>query len=103
MEKRKPHYRIDDFTAAAVKKIIIFPTNVTKKYISFGFDRHSVYQILSSIKNTDFYKSVTSFKDSSEWQDVYRVIFEKQYLYIKFRQAADGYFIVTSFKEVDDG
>lgn len=51
------------------------------------------------MKQEHFYKSMTSYKDSRIWQDVYHVPYEGKVLYVKFTKEAISEFTLLSFKE----
>ena len=54
--------------------------------------------VVQALSRADFYKSMTTHKDHSVWQDVYHGQWRGKALYIKFQQA--GEYFVVSFKEL---
>ena len=59
--------------------------------------------MLASVSRLMFYKSMTSYADSREWQDVYHVpatspVKGAIVLYVKFTRMMDGHWVL-SFKE----
>lgn len=70
-----------------------------KDAFSLGFDDDEIVSVIQSIAPEDFYKSMPSLKmPDLPNQDVYRVFWNRLYLYIKF-QYVNG-FLVVSFKLV---
>jgi motility quorum-sensing regulator/GCU-specific mRNA interferase toxin len=75
MEKRKPHYSLD-----AIKKQFRGPKGfritVTAQDFAFGvlgLDRQGIIDLVENIRSSQFHKSMTSYRSSSVWQDVYHV------------------------------
>ena len=50
-----------------------------------------------------FYKSMTSYHNHKEWQDVYHVPWDGLVLYVKFTDKGIRLFKLLSFKERTDG
>jgi len=55
--------------------------------------------IIQEMKRSHFYKSMTSFGNHREWQDVYHVPYGGQVIYIKFVSDVISEFRLLSFKE----
>jgi motility quorum-sensing regulator/GCU-specific mRNA interferase toxin len=100
MEKHKPHYNLETikFVAADINKLEI-TISAMQGAASLGFGRDDVVRIIQTILSKHFYKSMTSYSDSSAWQDVYRVPSEVGTLYIKFTSGIITEFLLLSFKE----
>ena len=65
--------------------------------LSLGFDREDIVDVILSLSNKDFYKSMTAYDDPTCWHDVYRPISAAGQLYIKL--ILHDNVIVVSFKE----
>ena len=65
-----------------------------------GFDADGIHEVIASMEQSHFYKSMTSKYNHKVWQDVYHVLFGEYLLYIKFT-ANDivSDFWLLSFKE----
>lgn len=73
MEKRKPHYSLQ-----AIKQQFRSPKGfritVTAQDFAFGtlgLERQGVIDLIGSVEARQFHKSMTSYANSSIWQDVY--------------------------------
>jgi motility quorum-sensing regulator / GCU-specific mRNA interferase toxin len=99
-EKRKPHYALADVYAC------IDSDNVRATGVAYnGADDLGIETldemcaVIKRLTMKDFYKSMTTLRDHTVWQDVYRpFLVHKSQAYIKLT-IADGLLIV-SFKEM---
>ena len=66
---------------------------------ALGFGRAEIHDAISGMALHHFYKSMTSYKDSKIWQDVYHVPYEGKILYVKFTKEVISEFTLLSFKE----
>lgn len=100
MEKHKPHYSLDKIksVAADVNRLEI-TVSAMLGAAALGFGRENIVKTIQGISSKHFYKSMTSFANSSIWQDVYRVPSEVGTLYIKFTAGTITEFLLLSFKE----
>lgn len=98
MEKNKPSCPL-----ATVKALI----EAGKYRITFialqtggqlGFDRDGIIAEVLKLEMSEFYKSMTTYKDHKVWQDVYRHKSDVGMLYIKLTTIDDV--LVVSFKEL---
>ncbi|MNH21550.1 mRNA interferase MqsR [compost metagenome] len=55
-------------------------------------------EVITGLERRDFYKSMTSYADHRVWQDVYRPLTVKGYLYLKLSVVDDA--LIVSFKEL---
>lgn len=63
-----------------------------------GFDDEEIYDcIVNHLTDTHFYKTMPSEKKSGLMQDVYRITYQNEHLYIKLQVCGDA--IVISFKQ----
>lgn len=66
---------------------------------SLGFEeRKGVVRVIEALQRKHFVKSVTSFNDHKQWQDVYVIPWGKVAIYIKFTEHTLTEFILLSFK-----
>jgi motility quorum-sensing regulator/GCU-specific mRNA interferase toxin len=99
MEKRTPHYRLNELQTyirergtAAFTATALF--NIAALELTIG----QALQVLASLAREMFYKSMTTHNDSSVWQDVYHApLLNGKMAYIKLTQK-DGV-VVIQFKE----
>jgi motility quorum-sensing regulator/GCU-specific mRNA interferase toxin len=54
--------------------------------------------VIDALSSRDFFKSMTTYADNTNWQDVYRPETEFGQVYLKFTLAAD--LLIVSFKEM---
>jgi motility quorum-sensing regulator/GCU-specific mRNA interferase toxin len=60
-----------------------------------GINSCDIIQIIQSLQNKNFYKSMTSYHDNRLWQDVYHADYNKIKLYIKFTMDNDDYLLIS--------
>jgi motility quorum-sensing regulator/GCU-specific mRNA interferase toxin len=103
MEKRKPHYPL-----SRVKELIrqgsyrVTRTALLCATRDFGFVEAS--QLAGCILNLeikDFYKSMTTYHDSTLWQDVYHARVQGSQAYVKLQITGDST-VVISFKRLEE-
>ena len=100
MEKSKPHHDLKKFKAAVVAQNVRFSKTAMRSIRTLGLNRAEVLETLVALESTDFYKSMTSYDDHTQWQDVYHKDTEyDERLYIKFTAGIVTDFVVLSFKE----
>jgi len=98
MEKRTPHCRL-----AIVKALIdagkVQTTNAARSgATALGFDYSGMLAVVTALKSTDFYKSMTTHTDHTIWQDVYRTNTSAGDVYLKLTVVDDV--LIVSFKEL---
>ena len=98
MEKRKPTYDLHSIKAAIDEGRYRLTVSARRSAFSLGMNDADVARTVKTLARSDFYKSMTTYRDSRVWQDVYRPRCGKIVLYVKFQIDDDGYLIV-SFKE----
>jgi motility quorum-sensing regulator / GCU-specific mRNA interferase toxin len=101
MEKRKP-----SFDLAAFKRVCGDPDRLRMTFTAassaerLGFKPADVARLISSLNRRMFHKSMTSYADSKQWQDVYHVPADFGLtIYLKFTADVLTEFVVLSFKE----
>jgi motility quorum-sensing regulator/GCU-specific mRNA interferase toxin len=99
MEKKKPHYALDTIKATfATASSLRITTTATACAENLGIDLEGMVMIVQGMNREQFYKSMTSNRNSRVWQDVYHVTHDEVVLYVKFTTDSEGY-LVISFKE----
>jgi motility quorum-sensing regulator / GCU-specific mRNA interferase toxin len=103
VEKRRAHY-----TLSRVKTLIregayrVTRTALRCATRDFGFvEASQVADCVLGFEVKDLYKSMTTFHDSTLWQDVYHPTVEGSSAYVKI-QIADDTTVVISFKALED-
>jgi motility quorum-sensing regulator / GCU-specific mRNA interferase toxin len=98
-EKRVPHHDLARVQALVVQ---LGPSAFTRTALNGGFALgltwHDMVEVVRTLDGTCFYKSMTSWYDSTEWQDVYHAPLLRgrtAYIKITWRQRAP----VIQFKE----
>jgi motility quorum-sensing regulator/GCU-specific mRNA interferase toxin len=100
MEKRRPSFALDAFKAVGGDPLrLAITTTALLSAAESGFDRVRIAELIRSMRQTHFYKSMTSYRDHRRWQDVYHVPWEGMVVYVKFTDDAVTEFTVLSFKE----
>lgn len=67
--------------------------------LALGFDEDDIFEcVLNNLSDTHFYKTMPSEKKPELMQDVYRITYGEQRIYLKL-QVADNWATVISFKE----
>lgn len=66
---------------------------------ALGFTLVMMMEVIQSMRQGQFYKSMTSHADHAQWQDVYHVPWNDLLLYVKFTDDRITEFLLLSFKE----
>ncbi len=99
-EKKKPTYDLGAFKQAFSNVAALRVTSAAYgTAFAVGFGRTEIVATIQSMKQGHFFKSMTSYSDDCEWQDVYHVPSSISPLYVKFRSDALTEFALLSFKE----
>lgn len=100
MEKKKPHHDLKAFKEkCSSPKAVRVTRTALKDAQALGFTLATMVDILQSMKRAQFYKSMTSIADHTQWQDVYHVPWDDLLLYVKFTDDRVTEFLLLSFKE----
>lgn len=102
MEKHKRTYDLDSIKDAFtdVGSLGAKATNTAFKGAQeLGLTREEMIEVIQSLHNKNFFKSMTSYADHRVWQDVYYATREQKEIYLKFTVKADGDYLLLSFKE----
>ncbi len=98
MEKKKRHYSLD-----LIKKMVVrgdwrmTSMSVSHAWKDFGIIQKGVQKVILELEMRDFYKSMTSYHQSTYWQDVYRPMVGSTMAYIKL-SIVDNETVVVQFK-----
>ena len=102
MEYKVKSYNLSDIKQQMVNIAGLRMTYSARKgMFELGFNNKDAVNAIQGIKDSDFYKSMTTNNNHKLWQDVYRTLYKGVMLYIKFQQDSDGYFTI-SFKELNN-
>jgi motility quorum-sensing regulator / GCU-specific mRNA interferase toxin len=103
VDKRKPTYDLEAFKAVfvSVERLSVTGTAL-RGAASLGFGRAEIVSTIQSMKRGHFYKSMTSYADARQWQDVYHVPSPVGLIYVKFTADVITEFLLLSFKEKDN-
>jgi motility quorum-sensing regulator/GCU-specific mRNA interferase toxin len=103
-EKRKPTYDLGAIRHAfRTPSRLAATTTAIRTAAALGFDRDDIVRTIQGLERRHFYKSMTSYADSSVWQDVYHAPSPVGLLYVKFVADTVTEFRLLSFKEKDNG
>jgi len=86
MEKRKPSHDLKAFQAAFSRERAITLT-AARSARALGFSVSDVVTLVNRLERKHFFKSMTSFRDNRQWQDVYHLPDKDRVLYVKFTDA----------------
>lgn len=96
---KKPKYNLETIKLAfrTVDKLNMTYSAMQGQY-ELGFSDQDIVDSIQSLTDADFYKSMPPRHESfSAWQDVYKSVFKKVELYIKFQIDSRGE-VIISFK-----
>jgi motility quorum-sensing regulator/GCU-specific mRNA interferase toxin len=100
VEKRKPHH---DLAAFKKQFSTLVGVRITRSALkdaqALGFTLAMMMKVIQSMSAGQFYKSMTSHADPTQWQDVYHVPWKDLLLYVKFTDDRITEFLLLSFKE----
>ena len=98
MEKGKPHCPLPVVQALVAAGKVRSTMSALAGGAALGFDFDSMLEVVSALRMTDFYKSMTTHADHRVWQDVYRPVTRAGEVYLKFMVIDDV--LIVSFKEL---
>jgi motility quorum-sensing regulator/GCU-specific mRNA interferase toxin len=99
METRKPHYLLQDIKATvALRGAGCFTATANEGYRALGISTAEALAMIAALSGANFYKSMTTHADHTQWQDVYHMPCKGgKTAYIKVTLKAGA--VVISFKE----
>lgn len=97
MEKRTPHYPLAGIKRAVDDRRYRFTRVALEGGAMLGFDVQGMLAVVRELSPSDFYKSMTTYRDHTVWQDVYRPHTAVGQVYLKLTLLEDV--LIVSFKE----
>lgn len=104
MEKRKPHYRLADIQAMVADPTHrVFTETALDGGIAMGLEESEMRDVVCKLSARNLYKSMTTIRDHSVWQDVYHAMTPVGVMaYIKITGYTDGRPPVIQFKRKEN-
>lgn len=100
MEKNTPHYDLAVIKAEVKRQgAKAFTHGALSSGKRMGLTLRDMESVICSLERRMLYKSMTSYTDHRNWQDVYHTTFQDMELYIKVTYCSNGGPPVISFKE----
>jgi len=105
MEKHNRHHDLSEIKRAFDNSNNLGVTNIVTLSARNGarelkLSDEDVVAVIQNLTFKDFYKSMTSEKDHTIWQDVYKPTYLDKELYVKFtRDENDPFYVLISFKK----
>jgi motility quorum-sensing regulator/GCU-specific mRNA interferase toxin len=101
MEKRTPHYHLDEVKEyVAMKGINAFTITARRNGFALGLTQAELVETVLTLNRKNFYKSMTSYYDHQLWQDVYHApLFNGDTAYVKVSGFETGRPVIQ-FKEL---
>ena len=97
MEKRTPHHSLAEVKRLVEAGEVDFTQVALQGALSLGMLQEDILNVVCSLSNNDFYKSMTSYADHRCWQDVYHPKTESGTIYLKL--TIQNGVLILSFKE----
>ena len=97
MEKLKPSHDLEAFKAAFARHRTATKTALLTAE-EIGYERTDIAAVVERLKPRNFIKSMTSYNDHRQWQDVYIIEDRGKSIYLKFTDHILTEFILLSFK-----
>jgi len=98
MEKYIPHCELSIVKAMLEAGKVRITTSALAGADALGLEFDEVVSIVMALTPKDFYKSMTSYNNHKEWQDVYRPVTHVGEVYLKLIVVNDV--LILSFKEL---
>lgn len=97
MEKNTPHRKLAVVKALLSAGKIRATQSAHSSAAALGLDFVDLVRVVNDLKPSDFYKSMTSYNDHKQWQDVYLPWTAMGEIYVKLTVVEDV--LIVSFKE----
>ncbi|RXV67275.1 type II toxin-antitoxin system MqsR family toxin [Burkholderia stabilis] len=97
MEKRRPHCKLPLVKALVESGKVRLTTSAVFGARQLGFTEREALDVVMSLTDLDFHKSMTTYADHTIWQDVYRPLTVRGDVYLKLTVIDDV--LILSFKE----
>jgi motility quorum-sensing regulator/GCU-specific mRNA interferase toxin len=100
MEKKKPHYSLQEAQAIVARDgVLAFTYTAIMGAAALGLSAEAACLIVCQLSRALFYKSMTTHADNQVWQDVYHAPCKNgKTAYVKLTLTAGGK-VVIQFKE----
>ena len=98
MEKLKPHYSLSVIKTMIEEGKVRSTLSALTGGARLGLDFTEIVAVVSKLKASDFYKSMTTHTNNKVWQDVYRPKTKAGNIYLKLTVTNDV--LIVSFKEL---
>jgi|SRR6185369_536037 len=101
MEKRTPHHNLVEVqVVVADPRSRPFTVTALHGGLALGLSEPEMRQVVIALQRKDFYKSMATYADHKEWQDVYHGLTQDGIaVYIKITWYRDGRPPIIQFKE----
>ncbi|KWC76696.1 type II toxin-antitoxin system MqsR family toxin [Burkholderia cepacia] len=97
MEKRRPHCKLPLVKALVESGQVRLTASAVLGARQLGFTERDALDVVMSLTDLDFHKSMTTYADHTIWQDVYRPLTVRGDVYLKLTVIDDV--LIVSFKE----
>ncbi|WP_334003285.1 type II toxin-antitoxin system MqsR family toxin [Burkholderia cepacia] len=97
MEKRRPHCKLTLVKALVESGQVRLTASTVLGARQQGFTEREALDVVMSLTDLDFHKSMTTYADHTIWQDVYRPLTVRGDVYLKLTVIDDV--LIVSFKE----
>lgn len=97
MEKRRPHCKLSLVKALVESGRVRLTASAILGARQLGFTEREALDVVMSLTDLDFHKSMTTYADHTIWQDVYRPLTVRGDVYLKLTVIDDV--LIVSFKE----
>ncbi len=98
MEKHKAHFPLGTVKQLVSQGRIRATLSASLGAEALGFSEQEMAGVVLALSQGDFYKSMTTYHDHREWQDVYRPTTSRGRLYLKLSVYEEV--VLVSFKEL---
>jgi len=98
MEKWTPHNKLSVVKGLVLKGQVQATGSALAGAAALGLGFHEIMEVVMALESKDFYKSMTTHRDHTLWQDVYRPVTRGGKVYLKFTVQIGV--LIVSFKEL---
>lgn len=96
MEKNTPHCKLLVINALIEEGKVRSTKSALEGAAALGLDFEGMIRVIHALSPKNFYKSMTTYANHQEWQDVYRIDTEAGQVYLKLTVIDDV--VIVSFK-----
>ncbi len=100
MEKRRAHHPLTKVKQLIKDERVAFTLTAVAGGAAMGFDTNEMLEVVFTLTNRNFYKSMTSHADHTVWHDVYHADTRPGRVYLKLTITETV--LIISFKEKDE-